>query len=44
MSGGGKDGKLNFLKTAQTYPGVTALDKPFGNQEFLSAVRGALKS
>ena len=38
ISGGGTDGKLNFLKTAKTFPGVKTMDKPFGNQEFLDAV------
>jgi len=35
ISGGGKNGQLNFLKTAQTYRGVRTLNKPFENKELL---------
>ena len=42
ISGGGKDGKLKFLKTAETFPNVRGLDKPFGQQELLDAVAAAL--
>lgn len=38
MSGGGRSGKLNFLSTAQTFPGVRAFRKPFRKTEFLAAV------
>jgi len=29
ISGGGPSGKLNFLSTARTFPGVRVLEKPF---------------
>lgn len=38
MSGGGRSGKLNFLSTAKTFPGVKTFRKPFRKTEFLSAV------
>ena len=38
MSGGGRDGKLNFLSTAQTFPGVRAVRKPFRRQQLLTLV------
>jgi CheY-like chemotaxis protein len=42
ISGGGKDGKLKFLKTAETFANVRGLDKPFGYQELLDVVAKAL--
>ena len=42
MSGGGRTGKLNFLSTARTFPGVQTLQKPFRQAELMAAVRGAL--
>jgi CheY-like chemotaxis protein len=42
VSGGGKDGKLNFLRTAGTYPGVRTLDKPFGAAQLLELVGASL--
>ncbi len=42
ISGGGRTGKLNFLSTARTFPGVVTLRKPFSRKEFLSAVEQAL--
>ncbi|HSH68967.1 MAG TPA: response regulator [Deferrisomatales bacterium] len=44
MSGGGRTGKLNFLSTARTFPGVQTLQKPFRQAELMAAVRGALGS
>lgn len=38
MSGGGRSGKLNFLSTAKTFPGVKTFRKPFRKTEFLTAV------
>lgn len=38
MSGGGRDGKLNFLSTARTFPGVMTLNKPCPRKELLAAV------
>lgn len=38
MSGGGRSGKLNFLSTAKTFPGVRTFRKPFRKTEFLAAV------
>jgi DNA-binding NtrC family response regulator len=42
MSGGGRSGKLNFLSTAKTFPGVRTFRKPFKKTEFLSAVEELL--
>ena len=42
ISGGGKDGKLNFLRTATTFPNVRSLNKPFGHQELLDVVHEML--
>ena len=42
MSGGGRDGKLNFLSTAKTYPGVISLTKPCPRKEFLNALEQLL--
>jgi len=44
ISGGGRDGKLNFLSTARTFPGVRTLQKPFRHSELIAAVRSALGS
>lgn len=38
VSGGGRDGKLNFLATVRTYPGVKTLKKPFTRTELLAAL------
>ena len=38
MSGGGRSGKLNFLSTAQTFPGVRTVRKPFRRQQLLTLV------
>lgn len=38
VSGGGRDGKLNFLATVRTYPGVRTLKKPFTRAELLGAL------
>lgn len=38
MSGGGRSGKLNFLSTAKTFPGVRTFRKPFRKVEFLATV------
>ncbi len=38
MSGGGRSGKLNFLSTAQTFPGVRTVRKPFRRQQLLALV------
>ena len=42
MSGGGSTGKLNFLSTARTFPGVKTLQKPFRQSELMAAVRSVL--
>ena len=42
ISGGGRDGKLNFLSTARTFPGVQTLQKPFRHTELIAAVRSVL--
>lgn len=43
ISGGGKDGRLSFLKTAASIPGVKTLGKPFGREEFLSTLSSMLE-
>jgi DNA-binding NtrC family response regulator len=43
MSGGGRSGKLNFLSTAQTFPGVRVVRKPFRRQQLLSLVEEVLE-
>jgi len=42
MSGGGKDGKLNFLGTARTFDGVLTLSKPFKHTDLIAVVEKAL--
>lgn len=42
ISGGGRDGRLNFLSTARTFPGVRTVRKPFDRSEFLRAVADLL--
>lgn len=42
ISGGGKDGRLNFLSTARTFEGLETLRKPFTRAELLAAVNGLL--
>lgn len=44
ISGGGKDGKLNFLSTAAMFPGVRTLKKPFHMTELLRLVDDGLAS
>jgi hypothetical protein len=44
MSGGGRAGRLNFLSTARTFPGVKTLRKPFRQAELMAVVRDALKA
>jgi CheY-like chemotaxis protein len=39
ISGGGSNGKLNFLATAKTISGVRALRKPFRMNELLQTLR-----
>jgi DNA-binding NtrC family response regulator len=43
MSGGGTDGRLNFLGTARTFDGVLTLPKPFKHTDLLSLVERALE-
>jgi len=38
ISGGGRTGRMNFLSTAQTFPGVHPLKKPFRRAELMSLV------
>lgn len=38
ISGGGKDGRLQFLATARAIKGVSTLQKPFYRDQFLEAV------
>lgn len=42
ISGGGKDGKLNFLSTANTFSQVRTLKKPFHVEDLLGLVRESL--
>jgi CheY-like chemotaxis protein len=42
ISGGGPSGKLNFLSTAKTFPGVRVLEKPFSLDVFVKEVRDLL--
>jgi DNA-binding NtrC family response regulator len=42
ISGGGKDGKLNFLSTAATFPTVRTLKKPFHVTDLLGLVQESL--
>lgn len=42
ISGGGKTGKLSFLSTARTFPGVKTLRKPFRRAELLGLVEEVL--
>ena len=42
MSGGGRHGKLNFLSTAKTFPGVQAVRKPFRRQQLLQLIEEML--
>lgn len=44
ISGGGKDGKMDFLSTASTVPGVKTLHKPFSLEEFSEMVDELLKT
>lgn len=43
MSGGGRDGVLNFLPAAEKLGAMTTLAKPFGRKDILAAVEAALK-
>lgn len=38
ISGGGRTGRLSFLSTARTFPGVRTLKKPFRRSDLLSLV------
>lgn len=42
VSGGGKDGRMDFLSTAATVPGVKTLHKPFTVEELNTLVAGLL--
>jgi len=42
ISGGGRTGRMNFLSTARTFPGVLTLQKPFRKSELLKLVDQAL--
>jgi CheY-like chemotaxis protein len=42
ISGGGPSGKLNFLSTAKTFPGVRVLEKPFSLEIFGTTVKEIL--
>lgn len=44
ISGGGRGGKLMFLASARTYPGVVTLKKPFTRNELMEAVTAVLAS
>ena len=37
-SGGGRTGRLNFLSTARTFPGVRTIKKPFTRMDLLRLV------
>jgi len=42
ISGGGRTGRMSFLSTARTFPGVRTLKKPFRRTELLTLVDQAL--
>lgn len=42
MSGGGRNGFVNYLKVARAFGARLILDKPFSHQEILDAVRDVL--
>jgi len=42
ISGGGRNGRLNFLSTARTFPNVRTLGKPFDNKSFIRMVEELL--
>lgn len=42
VSGGGKDGRMDFLSTAATVPGVKTLHKPFSIEELNGLVSSLL--
>lgn len=42
ISGGGAEGKLNFLATMKTFPNVQILRKPFRPQELMEMISGFL--
>ena len=44
ISGGGKDGRLNFLSTARTFEGVRTLKKPFDLEDFSRTISIMLQS
>ena len=44
ISGGGKTGQLNFLRTAATFPGVRTLKKPFRMAALCALVDECLSS
>ena len=41
-SGGGRTGRLNFLSTARTFPGVRTIKKPFTRKDLLGLVADVL--
>src|SRR5437868_225744 len=42
MSGGGRNGTVNYLEAARAFGAQQVLNKPFFHQEILEAVRGVL--
>ena len=42
ISGGGRTGRMNFLSTARTFPGVLTLQKPFRRSKLLKLIDQAL--
>jgi hypothetical protein len=42
ISGGGRTGRMNFLSTARTFPGVRTLAKPFSLNDLLSQIEDVL--
>lgn len=42
MSGGGRNGFVNYLRVAKTFGAQVVIEKPFSHQEILEAVRGVL--
>ncbi len=42
ISGGGRDGKMDFLATASVIPGVSTLHKPFHMESFFFTVQELL--
>lgn len=42
MSGGGRNGFVNYLRVAKTFGAQVVIEKPFSHQEILEAIRHVL--